>query len=316
MVSKATGQASAGRLAIDHGVVSEEEAGRLDAVLSLSSSADPPEGPPGGAYCISFHNAWDAELSTGCFDLSFESLEDEAVNGAAGFAYALPLPAGTTRIKLRHGSEDLDERAASPNAPQISLQSPGGGEAWDGIQTVSWTSDDLDGDDLTFTVLYSHDGGESWKPVAIDLSDYSHRLDTTSLPGSDHARVRVLVRDGFHTASADSGSFSVPTKAPDVQISTPSEGVALLSQQATVLDGSAYDPEQGYLSGKALSWWSDRDGLLGRGDTVVLPGLTLSPGQHVLTLTATDEDQQMGEARIRVFVGLRSYLPAILRGGG
>lgn len=68
------------------------------------------------------------------------------------------------------------------------------------------------------------------------------------------------------------------------------------------------------MTGSALSWWSDRDGLLGRGDTVLVPGLTLSWAEHTLTLKATDSDRQIGEVSVMVVVaGHRVYLPAVLR---
>jgi len=84
-------------------------------------------------------------------------------------------------------------------------------------------------------------------------------------------------------------------------------------EQALYLHGSAYDPEDGALSDAALSWWSDQDGLMGRGTTLIVPGLTLSPGWHTLTLKATDSDSQIGAASTDIFVGHRVYLPIILK---
>jgi hypothetical protein len=279
----------------------------------LESDAEPPNAPTGGAYCLSFHNTSDAELASHCFDLSFENLEVDEAGGIGRFAYALPRPAGTAQVKLRHGGELLDERIASTSVPEISIASPEGGEAWDGIQTVTWTADDTDGDDLIYAVLYTHDGGESWTSVAMDLTETSYRLDTTSLPGSDQVRIRVLASDGFHTAGADSPPLTVPSKAASALVAAPGEADLLSPNEALLLDGSAYDPEDGPLSGNALSWWSDRDGLLGRGETVIIPGLTLSTGQHRLTLKATDSDGQTGEAHVTVFIGHRVYLPVLLR---
>ncbi|MBC8422399.1 MAG: hypothetical protein H8E01_00050, partial [Chloroflexi bacterium] len=148
---------------------------------------------------------------------------------------------------------------------------------------------------------------------AMDLTEPSYRLDTTSLPGGEEVLIRVLASDGFHTASADSPPLSVPTKAPDVLIAAPSEGALLPPERALYLDGSAYDPEDGPLSDAALSWWSDRDGLLGRGATVIVPGLTLSPGWHTITLRAADDDGQIGAASTDMFIGHRVYLPTILK---
>ncbi len=295
------------------GLVGDDDTGQLDPLVVLESSTEPPTPPAGGEYCLAFYDPLDAPLATYCFDLSFVRPESGEAVSVAYFTYALPYPAETARVALLHGETLLAERAASPHAPELFLESPSGGETWDDTHTVAWTASDADGDDLTFAVFYSNDGGGTWTPVAMDLTDTSYRLDTTSLPGGGEVLIRVLVSDGFHTTTADSPPFSVPTKAPDVYVTTPSEGDLLPPEQALYLDGSAYDPEDGPLSDAALSWWSDRDGLLGRGATVIVPGLTLSPGWHTITLRAADSDSQIGAASTDVFVGHRVYLPIILK---
>jgi hypothetical protein len=295
------------------GLVGDDDSGELDPLVVLESESEPPDTPTGGEYCLAFHDPAGAPLATYCFDLSFTPVESDEPVDVAPFAYALPYPGETARVALLHGETVLDERAASANAPEISLMSPSGGEVWDGIQTVIWEASDADGDDLTFGVFYSDDGGDTWMPVATDLTETSYRLDTTSLPGSEEVHIRVLVSDGFHTISVDSPPLSVPTKAPEVLIATPDEGDLSPPEQALYLDGSAYDPEDGSLSDAALSWWSDRDGLLGRGATLIVPGLTLSSGWHTITLRAADSDGQIGSASVNLFVGHRVYMPVILK---
>jgi len=278
-----------------NGVVNDDDTGKLDPLMVLESHTEPPAPPTGGDYCLTFYDPGDSPLATYCFDPSFTNPEWEGPASSAYFVYLLPYPAETTRVALFHGETLLAERVASPSAPEVSLESPSGGETWYDTHTVAWTATDADGDDLTFGVFYSNDSGETWMPVATDLTSY--RLDTTSLPGSEEMQVRVLASDGFHTTSADSSPFSVPTKAPEVLIAAPSEGDLLPPERALYLSGSAYDPEDGSLSDAALSWWSDQDGLLGRGRTVIVPGLTLSPGRHTITLRAADSDSQRDRVR-------------------
>ena len=295
------------------GLVSDDDTGRLDPLLVLESHTEPPAPPTGGEYCLTFYDPGEAPLATYCFDPSFTNPEWEGPASSAYFVYLLPYPEGATLLALFHDETLLDERAASPHAPELFLESPSGGETWYDIHTVAWTASDADGDDLTFGVFYSNDSGGTWTPVAMDLTETSYRLDTTALPGGEEVLIRVLASDGFHTASTDSPPFSVPTKAPDVFVTTPSDGALMPPEQALYLHGSAYDPEDGALSDAALSWWSDQDGLMGRGTTLIVPGLTLSPGWHTLTLKATDSDSQIGAASTDIFVGHRVYLPIILK---
>ncbi|MFQ5857774.1 MAG: right-handed parallel beta-helix repeat-containing protein, partial [Anaerolineae bacterium] len=295
------------------GMVGNDDHGQLDPLIRLESNAAPPDTPTGGEYCLTFYDLSDAPLATYCFDLSFVNPESGEPVSAAYFTHALPYPAEASRVALLHGERVLDEKVASPNAPEISFTSPRDGETWDGIKTIAWTAGDADGDELTFAVFYSHDAGQNWMPVAIDWTETSFQLDTTSLPGGDDVRIRVLAGDGFHTTTADSPALSVPTKAPDVSIVAPADNALLLPEQAMYLSGSAHDSEDGLISDVALSWWSDRDGLLGRDGTLIVPALTLSPGWHTITLRAADNDGQIGLARVNVFVGHRIFVPLVMR---
>ena len=299
--------------ALVRGLIGDDDTGTVDPLLVLSSEAQPPAAPAGGDYCLRFYGAGDALLSSHCFDPAFTTADPEASEKSAYFAYLLPYPGGAARLALVHSGTVLDARTASANPPQIAIQSPTTSTTWSGIRNVAWTADDDDADELTFAVHYSHDGGQTWTPVVADLTDTSYRLDTTSLPGGDQIVIRVWVSDGFHTASADSPVLSVPDKAPTALITEPGEGRIVSPSKALLLEGSARDPEEGSMTGRALSWWSARDGLLGRGKSVMVPGLTLSLGRHRLTLKATDDDGQTGEAYVMLEVGYRVYMPVLLR---
>jgi hypothetical protein len=298
-----TGAAAAAQsVALVSGLISDNDTGQLDAILALQGNPASATLPSGSQYCLTLQDASNAPVATHCFDLSFTNPESGAPVSVAPFAYALPFPGTVGRVVLKHGAAVLDERSSSAHAPEISLTSPAGGEVWDGIETVVWTASDADGDDLTFAVFYSSDDGASWTPVALDLTESSYALDTTALPGGDAVRIRVLASDGFLTTTVDSPRFSVPAKTPMAVIDAPEADASVPQEQALYLMGSAYDPEDGSLADNALSWWSDRDGLLGRGATVIVPGLTLSAGWHTITLMAADGDNQIGTATTRIEV--------------
>jgi hypothetical protein len=65
----------------------------------------------------------------------------------------------------------------------------------------------------------------------------------------------------------------VADKPPQVAITHPGDGVVLTPGAVLILEGSAYDPETGFLSGAALTWRSDRAGVLGTGTAVSLSDL-------------------------------------------
>ncbi|MBC7260736.1 MAG: hypothetical protein H5T63_01870 [Chloroflexi bacterium] len=58
-----------------------------------------------------------------------------------------------------------------------------------------------------------------------------------------------------------------------------------------------------------MHWHSDRDGLLGSTDEIIVQ--MLSPGWHKITLSATDSDGMVGSAQVTVFIGHQLHLPVI-----
>jgi hypothetical protein len=67
-----------------------------------------------------------------------------------------------------------------------------------------------------------------------------------------------------------------------------------------VLEGTAYDLEDGSLGDAAFDWSSDRDGALGSGAS--LSTAELSTGTHVITLLVTDSDGMTAQAQRTIVI--------------
>jgi len=148
--------------------------------------------------------------------------------------------------------------------------------------------------------------------LLVDVNEKSYDLDTNQMAGSGNAVLRVLASDGFNTTSDTSDApFNVATKPPEALILSPDEGTTAPPSTPVLLSGQGYDLEDGPLTGEALSWRSDRDGNLGTGGYLV--STDLSPGDHTITLTATDSNGNQSAASINLYVGHRTYLPLITK---
>jgi glucose/arabinose dehydrogenase len=88
--------------------------------------------------------------------------------------------------------------------------------------------------------------------------------------------------------------------APVVHIIEPAGVLTVPESTAVTLRGTATDPEDGTLSGASVKWTSTRDGQLGTGDSIRVS--TLSAGNHVITLTATDSKGLSASATVPVTV--------------
>ena len=280
---------------------------------------------PAGDYAVELRSGATALISQ-TFFVSFES-EYSAHSGPnsdppttgitpttqADVSFVMPWADGATSVVLLYNNQVLDSRAVSANAPNVTITSPTQVVTWTtGTQTVAWTASDLDGDPLTYSVLYSHDAGASWELLAEGLTNQSFAVDADSLAGGSDARIRVVATDGVNIGYDETDApIVVPDKAPYALITNPVSGQIIAPGNLLVLQGTGTDLEDGGLPDSALHWSSSRDGSLGNGPSL---GLTsLSPGAHVITLTVMDSHGQTISASVSIFVGHGVYLPVILK---
>ena len=192
----------------------------------------------------------------------------------------------------------LVEVSRSANAPAVSVTAPTAGQVLsDNEVTFSWSGSDADGDDLSYTVEYSSDGGASYETIAISQKSTTLTVDRSRLAGSATARVKVTAADGTRTASAESAVFAVSQNRPEVFIHSPAANL-ISGSGALVLDATAYDTEDGLLDSSSVQWSSDSGGNLGTGGFVVVYPEDLEPGPHRLTATATDSSGATGSAEV------------------
>ncbi len=260
-----------------------------------SSSATPTQFS-GGDYALVFKDAQGSTLASYAFEPDFSPF----LEGSAIVSGIVDWPGDVASIQITHHASVLDETRVSSHPPTVTLLAPSGGGALTGEVTVRWSASDADGDALTYDVWYSPDGVD-WRLVATELTDTTYQLDTTRWPGGDACQIKVVASDGVNTGEVQTeSSFSVSNKGPQVAISAPEDGAEVVQGMMVALQGFAQDPEEGTLSGEALSWLSDREGSLGSG-TTVHTALNIA-GQHIITLTAQDSEGATGATAITLTV--------------
>ena len=111
------------------------------------------------------------------------------------------------------------------------------------------------------------------------------------------AAVPLVVLATYSGASCDSPAPG-PVD-PVAEIAGPADGSTFRSGRPLTLVGVGTDPQDGPLTGPALSWTSSLAGPLGTGSPI---SPTLSVGQHAIVLVVTDSDGNTGEDRITLTV--------------
>lgn len=118
-------------------------------------------------------------------------------NNETSFVFTLPYYSNITRFVLKESNVSKYEKNVSSNTPNISLISPAGGQTYSNEEIfVNWSAFDLDGNDLSYAVLFSSDNGETYNTVIFDYNETWLNLSSNNLQDSDKYLVKVLVTDG------------------------------------------------------------------------------------------------------------------------
>jgi hypothetical protein len=224
---------------------------------------------------------------------------EESPGRPALIAEMVPFQEGTAKIEVRYLGETVASRSASPNPPVIQVTEPKGGEYRSTIQ-IAWEASDPDGDDLTYSVLFSNDRGETWEVLASGLEDTSLEVDGAQLPGGE-SLLKVIANDGFSSTEGHSEPFFVFEHNPEAQILSPEQDATFYPAQSVVLEGAAYDMEDGTIEDDgAFAWESNLSGPLGKGRSLLT--VDLPSGEHMITLTVTDSSGRTGSAMRTIVV--------------
>jgi len=130
--------------------------------------------------------------------------------------------------------------------------------------------------------------------------DVTVTVDRSSLQPGSYSETMSVQAPGLSQPVALSISKQAPAnQPPTTTISQPANNASFSVTDTISFSGSATDPEDGTLSGSALVWSSQRDGPLGTGASI---SVSLTPGAHQITLTATDSGSAIGSATIAVTV--------------
>ena len=127
---------------------------------------------------------------------------------------AVPYIPCTKEILISKDNKELASRIVDNYPPKVRIIFPIGGETLTGNIIVRWQASDVDGDNLTYFVLYRTDAGMSWQNVASDIKDTEIPVNMAALPGTTAGLFRIIATDGVNTGISDSNStFNVPSSS-------------------------------------------------------------------------------------------------------
>jgi hypothetical protein len=177
--------------------------------------------PPGDDYCLDVQAKNGMLLAQHCFDVGFLDLESGLATESAPFFFNLSnINTGEVgQVIIRKKETPVATIVPSNYPPEVTLHYPNGGERLNGRQTIQWDAHDADGDLLRYDLLYSPDAGQSWLPLAVQLTGSSYTFETSQITAGAQALIRVIANDGFHTVSDESNGFFSIQAPPENSVS-------------------------------------------------------------------------------------------------
>jgi hypothetical protein len=142
-------------------------------------------------------------------------------------------------------------------------------------------------------------GSSSGASGSADSADSGSTTDpgTSSADPSTDTGADGSTEMGTTAASDETGPVGAP---PMAQITHPGDAEERPVDVPIPFIGEASDPEDGALVGASLVWTDSVEGEIGQGEQFDAALLTL--GDHVVTLTATDADGNVGEASVMLVI--------------
>ncbi|MFH2013176.1 MAG: choice-of-anchor D domain-containing protein, partial [Pseudomonadota bacterium] len=188
----------------------------------------------------------------------------------------------------------------NPNSPTATITSPNDGDEFIRGTLIAFqgTGNDPEDGNLTGSSLVWTSNIDGQIGTGGTISNY----DSSRLSVGLHIITLTATDSGGKTGSA---SIQIRINAqnlnaPTATINSPSNGSVYVIGTNISFSGSATDPEDGALGGGSLVWTSNKDGQIGT-DTS-FNTTTLSVGEHIITLTATDSGGLQGMDQISLII--------------
>ena len=282
----------------------DSQTGSFVSVRRLDAVADVPALLPGG-YALELRDGAGGLLASHEFT---PTPTDEASPDQRSFGLVVDFAPGTRSLRIVETStaKVVATRLVSQSPPVVSdVALVGAPSPVTGIVDLTWAASDADGDALQYDVFYSHDGGASWRPLRLALSDTTVSLDTVALGGGTGV-LRVEANDGAQSGRGDSAPFTVAQKPPAVRIQSPAGELHVQWGQLVNFVGEASDPQEQPIP-EADFVWSNSYRKLGTGRAITVTDLEV--GGYDVTLSVKSAAGLTATATVPVVVGDRIPLP-------
>jgi hypothetical protein len=186
-------------------------------------------------------------------------------------------------LRIQRAGEPVWSRRAPERKPKIGEAAA---ELKEDQLELRWSVDAKGEQEPECWAQWSSDRGRSWHALAASLRGGSAVVDARGLP-SGRVAIRLLVSDGFHTATSRLLNVTVPRRPPEASILSPRDGQTFAAQSPMRLWGAAVTARGEEIADDAARWTVDGDEVATGLDAFVEAP---KPGDHRATLTIKTRD--------------------------
>jgi hypothetical protein len=207
------------------------------------------------------------------------------------FHEVVPWHEGIEKIAFYRNGQLCHTLEVEEAASEISLETPKSTERRSELLRLEWSVKrsgraKASLRPLYYLVRYSHDGGQTWRALASDLTETRFVVNLDLLPGGETSLFQVIASSGVHTSVATTKPIAVPQKARAAHILTPKSGTTIKQGEEAIFLGGGFSPDFGMADLEDITWSSNRDGVLGFGYQLATTQLSL--GRHHITVSIPD----------------------------
>jgi hypothetical protein len=208
----------------------------------------------------------------------------------------LPWRSNGAAVRFRRGDRIVDERPVEPAPPEVAWETA---RVSEGTLHLQWRA--RHSARLTYAVGIVQ--GTRGVKMLERLSATEAAIPVESIPLQGECQAAVLATDSLRSATAHSGTFVLPAKAPTIVVLRPGTGEVFSEIEGVPLVGHAMTPDGSSLPDEGLRW--SVDGVtIARGYRVAWAG-NLSVGSHTVELSLEGERAVTN----RVVVTIRAMSP-------
>lgn len=284
--------------------------GIIESSLPYNGEFEFPRGPTqtevtSETYCVETQQMDDTFIDSQCFKPSFE---DPETGENLEFIYLVAYMIPGEKISLKSGTRadilDSVTRNSKPpeflNAQIISTES--------NEVKVNWSVTDPDNslEELRYQLQVSKDDGFTWSTVTGLISDTEYSIPTNFFGETTQGKVKVIATDGQNWVSKIAeGSFTKENSLPVIWLNH-SENLTVQEGDKVVLSGTAFDFEDGEITGGQLYWIDSSGNILGNNGFAVLK---IGNSSTTFTLIAIDSHEAQKSQSVTVTV--RDLVPSL-----